>query len=378
MAAAICNPNTDALDTFLVAIGGFPDQVLKQADTLGGALVGSGMTLLTFSFLAATVTAGYRNLMGNGGVESVLTDVIRSMILGVIALALLNNWAAASQAIPAWFKSDVIAKLTAATDPASAISQFYAVFAEMFREMTAWIETGAKPCSESEGGLMASLQSLFDTITLKTFMDVIRLYVSLAIAILIIIIPLTAFSALLLGVLFGNALIMKIGIIFGPLAIAFIPYAPMSWLPLSWLRFMITTGLTLAIAYLVTSILATAMLPVFQTMLKTGVNSQGIGLATIFMGASIALILVFGCILLLKVDDIAQGIVGGGGAGGGGAIAGAALRSLKARASGNSKSESSGKKGAEPGKRRGERTPKPSTPTGASVSSRAAGANQQS
>lgn len=377
MAAAICNPNTDAMDTFLVAIGGFPDAVLKQADSLSGALIGSGMTLLTFSFLAATVTAGYRNLMGNGGVESVLTDVLRAMILGVIALALLNNWATASQAIPAWFKSDVIAKLTASADPASAISQFYAVFAEMFREMTAWIETGSKPCSESEGGLMASLQSLFDTITLKTFMDVIRLYVSLAIAILIIIIPLTAFSALLLGVLFGNALIMKIGIIFGPLAIAFIPYAPMSWLATSWLRFMITTGLTLAIAYLVTSILATAMLPVFQTMLKTGVNAQGIGLATIFMGASIALILVFGCILLLKVDDIAQGLVGGGGAGGGGAIAGAALRSLKARAGGG-KGDTGGNKGAQPGKGRGERSAQPSTPTGASVSSRAGGANQQS
>lgn len=224
---------------------------------------------------------------------------------------------------------------------------------------------------------MASLQSLFDTITLKTFMDVIRLYVSLAIAILIIIIPLTAFSALLLGVLFGNALIMKIGIIFGPLAIAFIPYAPMSWLAMSWLRFMITTGLTLAIAYLVTSILATAMLPVFQTLLKTGVNSQGIGLATIFMGASIALILVFGCILLLKVDDIAQGLVGGGGAGGGGAIAGAALRSLKARAGGG-KGDTGGNKGAQPGKGRGERSAQPSTPTGASVSSRAGGANQQS
>lgn len=377
MAAAICNPNTDAMDTFLVAIGGFPDQVLKQADSLGGALIGSGMTLLTFSFLAATVTAGYRNLMGNGGVESVLTDVFRAMILGVIALALLNNWAAASQAIPAWFKSDVISKLTASNDPASAIGQFYAVFAEMFREMTAWIETGAKPCSESEGGMMASLQSLFDTITLKTFMDVIRLYVSLAIAILIIIIPLTAFSALLLGVLFGNALIMKIGIIFGPLAIAFIPYAPMAWLATSWLRFMITTGLTLAIAYLVTSILATAMLPVFQTLLKTGVNSQGIGLATIFMGASIALILVFGCILLLKVDDIAQGLVGGGGAGGGGAMAAAAMRSLKLKASpGGKPSKAGDKPNAGSSKSGSGSQPRTSTPTGAAVSIRASGTNQ--
>lgn len=377
MAAAICNPNTDAMDTFLVAIGGFPDQVLKQADSLGGALIGSGMTLLTFSFLAATVTAGYRNLMRNGGAESVLTDVFRAMILGVIALALLNNWAAASQAIPAWFKSDVISKLTASTDPASAIGQFYAVFAEMFREMTAWIETGAKPCSESEGGMMASLQSLFDTITLKTFMDVIRLYVSLAIAILIIIIPLTAFSALLLGVLFGNALIMKIGIIFGPLAIAFIPYAPMAWLATSWLRFMITTGLTLAIAYLVTSILATAMLPVFQTLLKTGVNSQGIGLATIFMGASIALILVFGCILLLKVDDIAQGLVGGGGAGGGGAMAAAAMRSLKLKASPGGKPSKAGvKPNAGSSKNGSGSQSKTATPTGAAVSIRASGTNQ--
>ncbi|PKO32797.1 MAG: hypothetical protein CVU36_00470 [Betaproteobacteria bacterium HGW-Betaproteobacteria-9] len=377
MAAAICNPSTDAMDTFLVAIGGFPDQVLKQADSLGGALIGSGMTLLTFSFLAATVTAGYRNLMGNGGVESVLTDVFRAMILGVIALALLNNWAAASQAIPAWFKSDVISKLTASTDPASAIGQFYAVFAEMFREMTAWIETGAKPCSESEGGMMASLQSLFDTITLKTFMDVIRLYVSLAIAILIIIIPLTAFSALLLGVLFGNALIMKIGIIFGPLAIAFIPYAPMAWLATSWLRFMITTGLTLAIAYLVTSILATAMLPVFQTMLKTGVNAQGIGLATIFMGASIALILVFGCILLLKVDDIAQGLVGGGGAGGGGAMAAAAMRSLKLKASPAGKASKSGGKQNDGSSKGGSASQtKTAAPTGAAISNRAGSTNQ--
>jgi len=377
MTAAICNPSTDATDTFLVAIGGFPDQVLKQADSLSDVLISSGMMLLTFSFLAAVVTAGYRNLTGNGGVETLLSELLRAAILGVIALALLNNWSTAAQAIPAWFKSSVIARLTTSSEPASAIGQFYAVFAEMFREMTAWIETGAKPCSESEGGLMASLQSIVDTITLKTVMDAIRLYISLSIALLLIIIPLTAFSALLLGVLFGNALIMKIGIIFGPLVVAFIPYSPMAWLATNWLRFMITTSLTLAIAYLVSSLLSAAMLPVFQVLLKTGVNALGIGISTIFMGASIALVLTFGCFMLLKVDDIAQAIVGGGSGGGGGAVAGAFIRNMKMKASPAPKSDHR-QSVAGAAKNQAAMPSKANTPTAASVSSRAGNASQSS
>lgn len=385
--AAVCNPNASAFDTFLVSVGGFPDEVLKQADSLATALIGSSMVLLSFSFLATVVISGYRNLLGGNGIEALITDLTRAVILAVIALALINNWAAASQVIPSWFKTDVISKLTTASDPASSITQFYSVFGDMFKGMTDWIETGAKPCADADSGIFASLQKLFDTLTLKTLIDVIRLYLFLTLAILIILIPLTIFSAQLLFVLFGNALILKIGIIFGPLALAFMPFAPMAWLAMSWLRFMITTALTLAIAYLVAGILAASMLPVFQTMLRTAVNSEGLSVATLLMGASIALILFFGIFLLSKVDDIASSLVGGGGSGGGGAIAGAAMgaamRGMRMRPGGSpgggkgagfgsssSTTTSAGKGRAGPAKGGS------STPRSSEVSARAGSANQ--
>lgn len=382
--AAVCNPNASAVDTFLVSVGGFPDEVLKQADSLATALIGSSMILLSFSFLATVVISGYRNLLGGNGIEALITDLTRAVILAVIALALINNWSAASQVIPSWFKTDVISKLTTASDPASSITQFYAVFGDMFRGMTDWIETGAKPCADADSGIFASLQKLFDTLTLKTLIDVIRLYLFLTLAILIILIPLTIFSAQLLFVLFGNALILKIGIIFGPLALAFMPFAPMAWLAMSWLRFMITTALTLAIAYLVAGILAASMLPVFQTMLRTAVNSEGLSVATLLMGASIALILFFGIFLLSKVDDIASSLVsGGGGGGGGGAIAGAAMgaamRGMRMRPGGASGGGKGGGFGSSSSTTTSAGKPAKggsSTPRGAEVSARAGGANQ--
>lgn len=311
---AVCNPNTDAIDTFLVAIGGFPDQMLRSATALGSALVGEGMLLLTYAFLATVAISLYRNLIVARGLEELLFDVVRACILGSITLALLNNWGSVSQILPNWINNSVISKLTTGNEPASVIGQFYAVFAEMFREMTAWIQTGAKPCGDAQGGILASLQSLWDTITLKTIMDVIWMYVALGLAILIIIVPLTLFSAIMLAVLFGNALIMKIAIIFGPVMIAWIPFAPMAWLAMSWLRFMLITAVTVAIAYLIAGLLASSMLPVFRTLLNTGVNATGIGYATIWMGASIALVLLFGSWMLTKADDIASGLIGGGGA----------------------------------------------------------------
>lgn len=328
-AGAVCNPNTDAIDTFLIAIGGFPDQMLKSATALGSALVGEGMLLLTYAFLATLAISLYRNLIVARGLEELVFDVVRALILGSITLAILNNWASVSQILPSWISGSVIAKLTTGGDPATVIGQFYAVFAEMFREMTAWIMTGAKPCGDAQGGILGALQNLFDTITLKTFMDVIWMYVALALAILIIIIPLTLFSAIMLAVLFGNALIMKIAIIFGPVMIAWIPFAPMAWLAMSWLRFMLITAVTIAIAYLIAGLLASSILPVFRLLLNTGVNANGIGLSTIWMGASIALVLLFGAWMLMKADDIASGLIGGGGASSGGTFVSSLSRTVQ-------------------------------------------------
>lgn len=362
---AVCNPNTSAIDTFLVAIGGFPDQMLRSATALGSALVGEGMLLLTYAFLATLAISLYRNLIVSRGLEELLFDVVRACILGSITLALLNNWGSVSQILPNWINGSVIARLTTGGDPATVIGQFYAVFAEMFREMTAWIQTGAKPCGDAQGGILAALQNIFDTITLKTFMDVIWMYVALALAVLIIIIPLTLFSAIMLAVLFGNALIMKIAIIFGPVMIAWIPFAPMAWLAMSWLRFMLITAVTVAIAYLIAGLLASSMLPVFRTLLNTGVNASGIGLATIWMGASIALVLLFGAWMLTKADDIASGLIGGGGASSGATFVSSLSRTIQQGRMATSRQGSGGRNAGGAGAQR------------ASASARGGGAAQQ-
>lgn len=368
---AVCNPNTDAIDTFLVAIGGFPDQMLRSATALGSALVGEGMLLLTYAFLATLAISLYRNLIVSRGLEELLFDVVRACILGSITLALLNNWGSVSQILPNWINSSVISRLTTGGEPATVIGQFFAVFAEMFREMTAWIQTGAKPCGDAQGGVLAALQNLFDTITLKTFMDVIWMYVALAIAVLIIIIPLTLFSAIMLAVLFGNALIMKIAIIFGPVMIAWIPFSPMAWLAMSWLRFMLITAVTVAIAYLIAGLLASSMLPVFRTLLNTGVNATGIGYATIWMGASIALVLLFGAWMLTKADDIASGLIGGGGASSGATFVSSLSRTIQQVKLAASKPGAGGGRatgaGAQGAARGGAATPQAATPGAAAA-----------
>lgn len=380
-AGAVCNPNANAFDTFLVAIGGFPDEMLRSATALGSVLVGEGMLLLTYAFLATLAISLYRNLIVARGIEELMSDLVRAAVLGSITLALLNNWDGVSQAIPNWVRDSIINRLSPNNQPHNVIGQFIGIFGEMFREMTAWVGTGARPCGEAQSGIFAQLSSLWNSLTLTNIIDVIMMYMSLALAILIISIPLALFSGIMMAVLFGNALIIKIAIIFGPVMIAWIPFAPMAWLAMSWLRFMLITTVTLAIAYLIAGLLAGSILPVFRTLLGTAVNASGIGLPTIFMGVTIAIVLLFGAWMLSKADDIASGLIGGGGASNGGSFIHSMSRSVQRVSLGGKGTPGGGKPdGARPGS--APRTPGPASPaaantspSAANVSSRAGAAN---
>jgi hypothetical protein len=185
----------------------------------------------------------------------------------------------------------------------------------------------------------------------------------------------------MLAVLFGNALIMKIAIIFGPVMIAWIPFSPMAWLAMSWLRFMLITAVTVAIAYLIAGLLASSMLPVFRTLLNTGVNATGIGYATIWMGASIALVLLFGAWMLTKADDIASGLIGGGGASSGATFVSSLSRTIQQvklattkPGTGGGRGTGAGAQGASATARGGAAAQQTATPSPAAVSGRAGAA----
>jgi hypothetical protein len=136
-------------------------------------------------------------------------------------------------------------------------------------------------------------------------------------------------SLALVFALYGPLLALQVGIIFGPLLIAWLPSPQFSHLAKSWLQFILTQGFTLVVSVTIAVIGAnaiTAFAVQMDGLAAGGVSESGfIEAMVVQAGGFIASVsvLVFVGIMLFKADSIAGALLGGGG--GGSSAVGAAL-----------------------------------------------------
>jgi hypothetical protein len=305
--------------------------MIDSATDMTGAFVPMGRTFLGIAITIAAVLAIYEWWMG--GVQGALAKLTRALIVLSIPLTLFygDNYAKTMGTVRDFFAVGMTQPIiggSAGGGPEVLRNTINTLTTSMFPRM----RESDPPAAASSGGggivgwakeawagVSGPVDALFRlNVTVRQMLYdgilmVVAGFVSLA----------------LVFALYGPLLALQIGIIFGPLLIAWLPSPQFSHLAKSWLQFILTQGFTLVVSVAIAVIGAnaiTAFAVQMNALAGGGVSESGFIEAMIVQAggfiASIS-VLVFVGIMLFKADSIAGALLGGGG--GGSSAVGAAM-----------------------------------------------------
>jgi len=360
--------------------------MFDTAQGYGGALVPLGKTLLSLAFIL-TVGNELLAFWVGGGAQKFLGKMLRLAIVTSIPVAALASWSNGPMngAFVHFFTSEIPAALKGAAPGGGAFDTISNSITSMFSALPSiggsdtqttaggGTTSPATPaqCLDVNGGLHPMPSSgtcpggTTSTSTSGTAPDghgwmyaISHLGETLATLIvwMFLGVPVLILGVAMLFALYGPLLMLQIGIVFGPVLIAWLPFEPLANLATNWLRYMITMGVSFAVGILM-SLIGTATLQAFTTTFGT---MSGLSLSTFgaFIGgilASMAAIL-FLAYMMFKVESIGSALVGGPSVGGGagflGMAAGMAMRSA-GKSKGTKDSKTTGTGGGEGGQSAG-------------------------
>lgn len=305
-------------------ISGLLSPLIERAAAMSGAFVPLGQTFLALSVAMSVMFAVYEWWLG-GGVSDALARLTRAALILIIPLALLFGWSGYMKTFTEFFSKELTAPIVAVDGSGSGpeavktaitkLSQSMFPNTRKVDERSTWEKVRDFIVSEESigGAVLSSLTAaLFEMLLFS-----IALVVSLA----------------LVFALYGPLLALQLGVIFGPLLIAWMPFQPLSHLARSWFTFMLSQGFALVVGVTIAilgagvigdysdQMLAMARDPSLPWYTEIGVQFGG------FMASTA--VIVFVGFMLFRADDIAAAMIGGGGAGMGG-VGAAVMGRLKA------------------------------------------------
>lgn len=306
----------------------------------------------TFLALAVTITAMFAVYeWWTGNHHGSIARVTRALLVLSIPVTLLygDNYSTTMDTVRNFFASEMTQPLMGGGGqgggPEVLRNTINTLTTSMFPEMQA-----AAPAADGSGGVVAAVKSVWANIT-SPIDALFRLNVTVRQMIYNVLLMVVAgfVSLALIFALYGPLFALQIGIIIGPLLIAWLPSPQFSHLAKSWFQFILTQGFTLVIAVAM-AVIGSAAIDVFATQMHGlaagGVDSSGFIEAAIVQAggfvASLA-VLVFVGLMLFKADNIASAIIGGGHAGGSGIAAGLIARAAPGKLMGGA-----GKMGVKP------------------------------
>lgn len=315
-------------DQIITNFSAVPQKVVQTAVGMTGSLIQTSLVLLGLAFLGAMILSAYKVLIENKGAQEFVADFLRAAILASLALGAISNWMTVMLWIPDYFTKIITPAVAGGTsDPAVLILRFLNALGQIFESISKWV-TDAREANSQDTSFAGMLWSAVTTSPFGVFVIAIWKLIIQALFIIIVGVCGTIFFAIFIAVIYGTKVILAVAMTFGPLAVAMIPFKPMSWLAMSWLRFVIITGLTVAIAYFLATILSNSMLPAINSLLTADRTGVGVHISMLIAAVMVGLVMLFGAWLLTKADDIAQALVSGGGASSGGTVAAAVVRNI--------------------------------------------------
>ena len=179
------------------------------------------------------------------------------------------------------------------------------------------------PAVTSSTGLLGSLLSVLENLASEIWLVVISFYSVIALSLCMFILTLA-----LIFSLYGPLFMLNIGMIFGPVLVAFLPWRPTQNMFMRWVGYMLTMGAAYVIGLLLAKLGAIALTN-FSSNIIANYQAAGTGVAaklaaanTIASGTFPMMVsMIFLAMMMLRGEHIAAALFGGAAIGGGGAFA---------------------------------------------------------
>lgn len=302
-----------------------PNSMITAAQGMGSSLVGLGMVFLTMAFLAELTTATYSWWLG-GDAASFLSRVFRLAIITAIPLAALQSWSSASGFIPTFLQGDVTKSVAGGVNPMSMLQAITRIIDIFWRDMLTQLENFKPDVAPGASGWLDQASNAISSTLgapIQAFLSIVAKIFAFVIFIILVGIPAVIFGAVLLATVYGSQIVGLIGVIFGPILICWLPWQPMSWLFQNWIKFMMKTGLTYAVAMVIATICKTGATAVTANITGGASGDVGpLGVVAMILPLCFALgvTLLFMSYILHKSEDIASSLIDGGSPGMGGTV----------------------------------------------------------
>ncbi len=296
-------------------VAGLLEPLITTAEGMGGAFVPIGRVLLALAVTLALAFAVYDWWMGS--VSGAVSRAVRAGIILTIPLYLLSgsNWQTDMKIFTKFFASDLTAPVLAATNSNSGVRAIRNTITKISTSMfpntrqaednrSAWEKVRDFITSEQTVG-----GAVFSALT-EAFFELLLFFIS---AFLVV---------ALIAALYGPLLAFQIGVILGPLLLAWLPFQPMAHLSRNWLQFMLSQGFALVVGITIAVIAAASIENYTNSMALMGGDPSLPWYEELaaklggFMASSA--VILFVAWMLFRADDIAAALIGGGGAGTGG------------------------------------------------------------
>lgn len=363
--------------------------LLSAAAGLNSSFVSLGLGILAVSFLLEAVGL-VLNYWLRGGAQEVIARGLRLLIITSIPLAALGSWPQMSGYITNFFQRDMTAPIGIGGSGVQSISNaanglFNAMTAvgnalkgagsdtpppasgatgTPLKSLpvcnqnnpgqgncvsgtqvmgpngqtlpTCNAHTGLANCVSSSGivygasGATATAPQAVAAQNNDSFFGLGRMIKDLVISVVVgVIIGIPALILSLAGIfaLYGPLLMLAIGVIVGPILIAWLPWEPMSNFATTWLKYMITMGVSFVVGLVMMKISTNIITQLANTIannMAAGNDSILGAIAGMFVVASAMLFMAF---MMLKTEHIGAALVGGPSVGGGGAFGGMLINS---------------------------------------------------
>lgn len=319
--------------------------VFDQASSMSTTLVGLGKTMLAIAFLLPLLSA-LLAFWVKGGAQDFLASTIRLLLVASIPLAALASWQSTASTLSNFFQQEIPSALgygggtdvvktavasllnaansvgsstdsgTGTSDATTATTNADPIFAgDPLITLPANDGNAQTPPKTAP----SAASSIFDLGGLLT-----NLFLR-ALSIFLIDLPALILSLAAMLTIYGTLLMMSIGIIFGPILIAWLPWEPLSSLATNWLKYMLSAGMGFAVAIVFLK-LSNNMIAGLASNMQSLHSMQGATLAGAIQQMFVTgLGLLFLAFMVFKAEHLGAALIGGPHIGGGGFLAGAAM-----------------------------------------------------
>lgn len=295
-------------------IAGLLSPLITSAESMHTVFLPIARTMLALSFALSVLYAVYQWWAGEVG--GALARITRAALIMTIPITLLagDNWRQTTDAATKFFSAGLTQPILGTTGATSGPD---AIATTITKLSLAMFPNARKPDERSSLDKIREFINSDESIGGMLFSGLTQAVIELVLFLLALVM-----SVALIFALYGPLVALHIGVIFGPLLIAWMPFNPMSHLARNWLQFMISQGFALVVGITI-AMLAVGSIESFTDSMTAMANDATLPFAQEiaakiggFMAS--AAVIVFVAFMLFRADEIASAMIGGGGAGAGG------------------------------------------------------------